>query len=517
MFSCEQLDSVQSLSKSEMHVSFVIKGSLGEQLHSKAMDENSINDINIYIFREGSSLKYHVYSVSPIINRTVIGGKYKILTIANYGSDLGDKTLDELEAMTISNTRNDEIISSGNILMSAVNDITINSTGQRIPIEVSRNVAKINLLLNVNIGVDIKLKSIQFFNLPKEGSLFNINTLSSQLISDYTYGDKIDISIPNSYSGQLYIFENRQGVRTSITDQKNKNPLNAPLCATYAHIIGYSGTSKVEYFVYLGENNTTDFNVRRNTLHSITATIYGTNTIDTRVELKSGKIIDNNKYFTIAQSFRGTIETSSSNLNKLLYAKINVIDGDINNVQLSVRNQIVPLSADFELYRGGSSEYSLIYSPAPLAKYRYFTYKVVVHDESDVIVEQVQTLECRNLMPIEIITTGFPAQAIVGTKVNFKLKITAGDAESFDATYLMTQGGSGGVLYVDPVWVDSPYGDELLSGFKVSSGNTFTLTAGEHNMYYKNRMIAGKNMFTITATNGLVSKTHTMSIYLQDR
>lgn len=81
-----------------------------------------------------------------------------------------------------------------------------------------------------------------------------------------------------------------QGSVDTITDQKDKCPENAPACATYLRILAERSADKalVEYIVYPGENNTSDFNVRRNTWHNLELVIRGENEIDNRVLVYDG-------------------------------------------------------------------------------------------------------------------------------------------------------------------------------------------------------------------------------------
>ena len=65
----------------------------------------------------------------------------------------------------------------------------------------------------------------------------------------------------NTFSGTFYVPENLQGVHASITDQKDKNPANAPAGATYLFIQGTTYGRQVAYYIYLGGNNTGDFNI----------------------------------------------------------------------------------------------------------------------------------------------------------------------------------------------------------------------------------------------------------------
>lgn len=90
-------------------------------------------------------------------------------------------------------------------------------------------------------------------------------------------------------AGTAYLFENLQGSVDTITDQKDKCPENAPACATYLRILAERSTDKalVEYIVYPGENNTSDFNVRRNTWHNLEL-VTGAKEIDNRVLVYDG-------------------------------------------------------------------------------------------------------------------------------------------------------------------------------------------------------------------------------------
>ena len=84
--------------------------------------------------------------------------------------------------------------------------------------------------------------------------------------------------------------ENARG-KGSATGEYEKNKANAPdgqgdYC-TYVEIKGFYRLGElvnaVTYHVYLGENNTDDYNVFRNTHYEVTATIKGQDRIDTRI------------------------------------------------------------------------------------------------------------------------------------------------------------------------------------------------------------------------------------------
>lgn len=74
-----------------------------------------------------------------------------------------------------------------------------------------------------------------------------------------------------------------QGTVPSITDQRAKNADNAPENASYLLIRAVRGAKALAYYVYLGENNTSDFNVRANTHYRFNISILGDSEVDTRV------------------------------------------------------------------------------------------------------------------------------------------------------------------------------------------------------------------------------------------
>ena len=88
----------------------------------------------------------------------------------------------------------------------------------------------------------------------------------------------------HSYNGTFYVPENLQGTVAGITDPTQKAPDKAPEQATCIHIEAVNQTGrKLDYFIYPGENDTDNFDIRRNRRYIVHATVMGENTIDTRV------------------------------------------------------------------------------------------------------------------------------------------------------------------------------------------------------------------------------------------
>ena len=92
--------------------------------------------------------------------------------------------------------------------------------------------------------------------------LIGTNTPSTDK-GEYYDVDVVNIDNDKTYSEVFYMLENCQGEVESIVDPKDKSPENAPECATYMRIMAEGADKILEYTVYLGENSTSNFDVRK--------------------------------------------------------------------------------------------------------------------------------------------------------------------------------------------------------------------------------------------------------------
>lgn len=264
---------------------------------TRIMDENAIEDVNLFLYGD---LSYHFYYDTPTssLSFNVIPGIYLVYIVTNTHKDMGLLTKNSLLAYGIAvGSMNDY----DNIPMTAHIQLSVGGSGVSLPstIQVKRCAAKISYNIQVvdALTADIKLRSVQFCNLPRMIYPFDENRISATNKNDYYDGEVVSASDTKNISGACYLFENKQGVIASITDQKDKSPENAPACASYMRILAQGMTDVIEYRVYLGENNTSDFNVRRNTKHNMVLIIHGRNEIDNRTKVYDGL------YFGTANSY----------------------------------------------------------------------------------------------------------------------------------------------------------------------------------------------------------------------
>lgn len=253
-----------------------------------AINENTIGDVNLFLYGD---FNYHFYFAlsTPVISFEVLPGSYKMYLITNAHRDIGMLAKKELLAYDIAS---ESMFDNEDIPMTAEVLLTVGNSGIPSPAEilVKRCAAKIIYSIEVatEVASSIKLSSLQFCNLPRKIRPFGNGSISSTIPDDYYDSEIISLGGHTVGAGIQYLFENCQGTVASITDQKDKSPVNAPACAAYIRILAQGSNEVIEYIVFLGENNTSDFNMRRNTKHEMNLVIQGKNEIDFRVKVFEG-------------------------------------------------------------------------------------------------------------------------------------------------------------------------------------------------------------------------------------
>ncbi len=159
--------------------------------------------------------------------------------------------------------------------------------GAPATITLRRVVSRIDVNITVGGTTDPRtvVKFIRLCKSPATARLFTENratpTSASTKYPDHTGYDA------RQTSTSFYLTENLQGTVPSITEPWNRSPQNAPAAATYLLIRtanAYYGRY-MDYTVYLGRNETTDFNGPRNSILKYQINILGENTTDLRVSV----------------------------------------------------------------------------------------------------------------------------------------------------------------------------------------------------------------------------------------
>ena len=251
---------------------------------TRSADETAIRDINFYLCDKNGNVILHRYQTSATLRFECVPTNYLLRVAANMGRDLGNNPV--LEDFTLAHMDQYDALP-----MAWEGDLTIPASGGALPaVEVQRAVAKISYDIAVKPS-DIELLSVQLLSVPRTASVFDIAALPSDDPDDYMDCPETRLS-GRSAAGTSYLQPNMQGVVSSITDQRQKNPDNAPDNASYLLIRATCGAKALAYCVYLGENNTSDFNVRANTHYRFNISILGDSEVDTRVSSYTLNIYD---------------------------------------------------------------------------------------------------------------------------------------------------------------------------------------------------------------------------------
>lgn len=245
---------------------------------TRATDETTIRDLNFYLMDKAGRIVVYRYLTTTTLRFECPPGVYLMRIAANVGRSLGESA--DLSRYMVTYRQEYDLLP---MFYEQQTTISLSSGGvvQLPPISVKRFVSKISYKLTVK-PADMELKSVQLMSIPRTAALFagNIATLDNP--DGYINGPERTLT-GRQAEGCYYMLPNLQGVNTSITDQKQKNADNAPACATWLLIRATRGSKVLAFVVYLGENNTSDFNVRANCHYTLNITILNDNIVDTRI------------------------------------------------------------------------------------------------------------------------------------------------------------------------------------------------------------------------------------------
>ena len=320
----------------------------GMQEQTRSTDEDAIADLNFYLYDDKGELLLHRYQQATTLRFEVVPGHYRMRLAANLGRDLGENPSEE--ELRILGPESYE-----RLPMAAEEEFDVTSTGASCSIiEVRRCVAKVSYEINVK-DPNIELRSVQLISRPRTAALFAPEAAPSSDPADYTDSPETTLS-GAAASGACYLLPNLQGTVPSITDQRQKSPEHAPEHASYLLIRAANGSRNLLYTVYLGGNNTSDFNVRANVHYTFRISILGDDEIDTRVYSYSIQVWDDFDDYRFGDYciYEGTtllhIDVENNDEELPLNGKISVTAGDSSEVH-------------FDDFHGESGSEFRVYSP----------------------------------------------------------------------------------------------------------------------------------------------------------
>ncbi len=257
---------------------------------TRTVNESVISDLHILVYNSAGELigqKYQTGSSTVTINTRSATG-CTIYAVANTGkADLfkGYTMHKEsyLKSMVYSLTNWDDLNKGTNLPMTgsmkSVN-IKVGANTLSGTLVLTRMVAKVELKIKVKENSGINITNLKIYNLPK--SSYYVSGTADATNTTWLNCGGIGPSSTTTAGTIFYMFENRRGTKT-ISAQKDKTTANAPAHATYVEINGTIGTVTAKWTVYLGENNTSDFNIKRNGNYTYNITLNDVAVTDTRV------------------------------------------------------------------------------------------------------------------------------------------------------------------------------------------------------------------------------------------
>ena len=209
-------------------------------------------------------------------------------------------TVAKVEALKLAVANEGSLASANGIPMSGVWSGTPDKTTGIGNISLTRAVAKLtfNLKAGLPSGDSFTLKGVKVKKVPKAVSFYRSNPAATPFpatsvgwFDDYASLTFDEVLSPTAKTQWWYLPENMRGTG-SASNQRNKTAATAPSGqGSYCTYIEVSGaymtanglTSNVVYTIFLGANNTKDYNLKRNIHYTVTTTITGQAKSDTRI------------------------------------------------------------------------------------------------------------------------------------------------------------------------------------------------------------------------------------------
>jgi hypothetical protein len=348
---------------------------------TRSADEYAIRDLNFYLYNDNGESVLHRYQTSSTLRFECLPGSYRMRVAANLGRDLGGNPA--WEDFTVSHADEYDVLP-----MSYEGDVVIIPSADGVlilpAVEVQRCVAKVSYNISVK-PADIELRSVQLLSVPRSVSVFDMAAAPSDNPNDYTDCPETELAGQQA-SGANYLFPNMQGMVPSITDQRQKNPENAPANASYLLIRAVRGEKVLAYYVYLGGNNTSDFNVRANVHYRLNISILGDKEVDTRISSYTLRVRDDfddynyGGYCLLDGTRYLYIDVDSPDGTAPTRGRLEVLSGDLKCFTFNYGDK--GAVHDFDLYdSSGENAYEMeYYTPVYTPENSLLSYRITLTD-----------------------------------------------------------------------------------------------------------------------------------------
>lgn len=242
-----------------------------------------IQDLNFFVYNDDGLVRYGQMMSPMIPTMKLVPDTYRIYVVANAGRNLGQMGEAELLRYVTPVTAPEGFVQGDAMFLSGMQTLTVSGPAT-CRLVLRRLAAKIDL----NVRIDDALEGACLVhvlpgNAPSTCAAFGENRLTAQGPQlEFPYADLTPGAL-RTFSTSYYQYENLAGNVASITDPADRIDGKAPAMASYVSIRVRKDGALYDYKVYLGDNATTDFNVRRNTSYRYEIVIEGVNAADLRI------------------------------------------------------------------------------------------------------------------------------------------------------------------------------------------------------------------------------------------
>jgi hypothetical protein len=264
-----------------------------------SMDEDAVDDVYVMVFNGSGKLvgsKYTTFSTpqsSSFTSDVTVneGTTCTVYAVANLpeSSFSGVTSLAALDSLRQSIGSAEDICNTSDIVMfGKTGEIDVSSiTDSNIP---SITLRRITGRLDISIvpGSDITITGYQLCHVPTSSYVADSVSSVNRYNPQGTYVNFTDVSgqsYTSSFTKIYYVYENLVGKNANATTQLLRTSSNAPSNATYMTIWAEGNKWKSEYKIYIGGNadDSTDYNIYRNSFYTYYIEINGQGAEDVRV------------------------------------------------------------------------------------------------------------------------------------------------------------------------------------------------------------------------------------------
>ncbi len=251
---------------------------------TRAVNETELAEVHFYLFGpENVYRRVTPFSTVPLQLELPVG-KYALYAVANKGG-IGRETT-ELELYDLVFDRSEL---TDRLVMSCREDIVVSKELRSKDVALAHSAVKIQYIISNIVYMPVRVESVQLCNLPDKGYAFDDGLqLPGDIFNDAE--PKLFVDTPLIVSGTFYMPENLSGNVSAITSPYERHNDSAPPTATYLHIRTRHMSQPMDYYVYLGGNQTDDFNVRRGMSYRYSISVRGREHSDMRVSVRTEPI-----------------------------------------------------------------------------------------------------------------------------------------------------------------------------------------------------------------------------------